>query len=231
MQRFQLAVYPDDSGEWKNVDRWPDTAAKNRAFALFERLDKLNPQEIGATLADSEDIPFLRFTPEAQELFDDWRADLERKIRSKGEHLALEAHLSKYRSLMPSLALISHILEVVNGTGKGAVSEHAATMGAAWGDFLEAHARRIYQCVTQHALFSARRLAERVKEGALASPFTSRDVYRNQWSGLTDPDSVRAATEVLEDLNWLRSEKLPTTGRTKLQYHINPRLKGKEKKA
>ncbi len=30
MQRFQLAVYPDISRTWKNVDRWPDTNEKNR---------------------------------------------------------------------------------------------------------------------------------------------------------------------------------------------------------
>jgi hypothetical protein len=76
MQRFQLLVYPDDPGQWCNVDRWPDTAAKNRAFVLFEKLDALKPLAIGAVATQGEEIPFLHFSPDGQGLFDEWRADL-----------------------------------------------------------------------------------------------------------------------------------------------------------
>ncbi|MDD2857013.1 MAG: DUF3987 domain-containing protein, partial [Desulfuromonadaceae bacterium] len=38
MQRFQLMVWPDTATEWVNVDRYPDTAAKNRAFEIFRTL-------------------------------------------------------------------------------------------------------------------------------------------------------------------------------------------------
>jgi uncharacterized protein DUF3987 len=31
LQRFQLLVWPDSPASWTNVDRWPDTEAKNRA--------------------------------------------------------------------------------------------------------------------------------------------------------------------------------------------------------
>ena len=48
LQRFQLFVWPDVSKEWRNVDEWPDTEAKNEAFAVFEYLDKLTPEEVGA---------------------------------------------------------------------------------------------------------------------------------------------------------------------------------------
>jgi len=36
IQRFNLLVWPDTSGQWKNVDRWPDTDAKNKAFEVFD---------------------------------------------------------------------------------------------------------------------------------------------------------------------------------------------------
>jgi putative DNA primase/helicase len=32
IQRFQLAVWPDVAGRWRNVDRWPDAAARGRAM-------------------------------------------------------------------------------------------------------------------------------------------------------------------------------------------------------
>ena len=44
LQRFQLLVWPDGPGKWKNVDRWPDKAARDRAFQIFESLDALEAQ-------------------------------------------------------------------------------------------------------------------------------------------------------------------------------------------
>jgi len=41
LQRFQLAVWPDGAGPWRNVDRWPDAAARARAVEIFQRLNTL----------------------------------------------------------------------------------------------------------------------------------------------------------------------------------------------
>lgn len=227
VQRLQLIVYPDDSQHWRNVDRWPDTKAKNRAFTLFEKLSSLAPLRIGAQIADDEGIPFSRFAPEGQVFFDGWRSNLEQKIRALDEHPAIESHLAKYRSLMPSLALLFHLLEVLDGTVSGPISLDAAHLAAAWCDFLEAHARRIYQSVTQHSLFAARRLAEHIKGGVLSNPFTPREVLHKGWSGLSSTEEIKDAVEVLEDLHWLRSEQLrpgEKGGRPRLQYSINPDL-------
>jgi len=183
MQRFQLIVYPDDVGEWKNVDRWPDTEAKNNAYKIFEQLATLDPLTIGAEKEEGEEVPFLRFSREAQELFDRWRTDLELKIRSRDEHPIIEAHLSKYRSLMPSLALLFHLCAVVKGDeGSGPVTHHAAAMAAAWCDFLEAHARRLYQSVTQHTLFCGPHPRARIKAGKTPYPLYSSQCV-SQWVG------------------------------------------------
>ena len=80
LQRIQLFVWPDVPGDWQNVDEWPDTEAKNQAFAVFEYLDNLTPEQVGANISDG--IPFLRFTDDAQECFDAWRSKLEKKLRS-----------------------------------------------------------------------------------------------------------------------------------------------------
>ena len=59
IQRFQLAVWPDPPATWRNVDRWPDSAAKQRAADVFRQLAAIDPEALGA----SEDgfLQFLRF--------------------------------------------------------------------------------------------------------------------------------------------------------------------------
>lgn len=238
-QRFQLMVYPDLSGEYVNVDRVPNKEARFRAFSLFKKLDSLNPTEIGAQseILPSSDgsvgsrlgIPYLNFDPEAQVYFDEWRKDLEEKIRKGEEHPALEAHLSKYRSLMPSLALLFHLLDLVEGRRSEGVSSRAAGMAAAWCDFLEEHARRIYQFVDDNGVASARALASKIKMGRLSNPFMARDAYRNGWSDLSTAEETRRAIEILQEAFWIKEEEVQTEGRTRLQYRINPQIDGRAK--
>lgn len=129
---------------------------------------------------------------------------------------------------MPSLALLFHLIEVVDGcTLPGPVSLHAAQLAAAWCDFLEAHAQRIYQGITQYALYAAKRLADRLKASALPSPFTPSVVLRKGWAGLSTLEEVRDAATILEDLHWLQAEQIPSDrkgGRPRFHYHINPQL-------
>src|SRR5262249_25469479 len=64
--------------------------------------------------------------------------------------------LGKYRSLMPTLALIFHLVDIADGSGSGPVSMQAAGMAAAWCDYLEAHARRVYGMVASLQVQAAR---------------------------------------------------------------------------
>ena len=100
LQRFQLVVWPDHSQAWSNVDREPDIQARPEGFLRVLRvLAELDISKLQAS-QDAE-IPYLRFRSDAQEVFDEWRAGLEKKIRSGNLHPAFEAHLAKYRSLVP----------------------------------------------------------------------------------------------------------------------------------
>ncbi|MBK6593069.1 MAG: DUF3987 domain-containing protein [Burkholderiales bacterium] len=65
LQRFGLTVWPDIAGEFKYVDQWPDTPAKQTAWAVFERLAQLQPA------TDTEAV-IWRFSPGAQALFIEW---------------------------------------------------------------------------------------------------------------------------------------------------------------
>ena len=222
LQRLQVAVWPDTSKEWRDVDRWPDSKAKAEAFAVFEYLDTLNPAAVGA--ACPEGIPFLHFESDAQARFDQWRTKLERRLRSDGEHPAFEAHLSKYRKLVPTIALILHLANRDTGPVKLAAFEKALL----WAGYLESHARRIYSAVLRPDAASARELAKHLKRGDLADKFTLRETYRKGWTGLGSKEDAEAATEILCELGWIRPVRhdSPAYGRpTSPTFEVNPKVR------
>src|SRR6058998_2563940 len=73
--------------------------------------------------------------------------------------------------------------------------------------WLAAHARRLYAAVADAERVTAALLAT-LARGRLASPFTAREVYRQEWTGLTEPRVVQGALECLEELGWIRPEAL-----------------------
>ena len=96
VSRLRVLVYPDATGTCRNVDRWPDSEAKNRAFGIFERLDALDPAAVGAEADGDDGVPSLCFAPDAQDDFDAWRHDLENgKLQAEHESPLVESHLAK----------------------------------------------------------------------------------------------------------------------------------------
>jgi putative DNA primase/helicase len=226
LQRFQLLVWPDPSPTWTNVDRWPDTEAKNRAYKVFKKLDALNPQDFGASGEDEEGIPAVRFADEAQEVFDRWRNELEGRLRTAELPPALESHLAKYRSLMPSLALIFQLIEFVDGTGEGgAVGLRATLQAAAWCEYLETHATRLYSSAENPAMEGARALLDRIRKGDVSDGDSTRSVYRRHWAKLSTPEEVSSACSVLEEFGWLRIEVAKTIGRSTTRLRLHPTLR------
>ena len=220
LSRFQLLVWPDIAGDWRDVDRWPDTDAKALAYATFERLDTLDPAAIGATVEDGG-IPYLRFDEAAQGLFSEWRADFEHRIRSGNDHAAFEAHLSKYRKLVPAMALLIHLAD---DPGR-AIGEVSLLKSLSWAEYLESHARRAYASVTQAEAEGARALLNRIRRGEVPDPFGPRDVYLKHWAYLSDSEDTHKAVRLLCDLDYLREDRIETGGRPKLEYRINPKAR------
>jgi putative DNA primase/helicase len=220
VQRLQLLITGDED-VWTGIDSPPDAAAYDRTLQVFRNLDRMAPGQFGAIQDDG--LPFLRFSGQAQRLFNEWLASLEAKLRDPSVHPALRAHLAKYRSLTPSLALLFHLSDVAGGLVRaGPVSEGALDLAIEWATLLEAHARRLYEGVMNLSSGVAR-LAEKITRGELRSGFTARDVQRKRWAGL-DRDSIDDALDVLEDAGWIRRRSLRTRGRSKVTFEVNPRL-------
>jgi len=224
LQRFQVFVWPDAPTEWKNVDRFPDTAGKQRAWEIFKGLSGEIP---GAIMEEGGDIPALRFSPGGQEVSDEWLSSLMNRLLSDhGMHPAIECHLAKYKSLMPSLGLTFHLVDVVAGITKpGPVSETAALMAAAWCDYLESHAGRIYGAATMPGMEAAREIVKHIRRGAIKDGATVREIWRHQWSRLTSSEEVKAGLDVLVEYEWLTIENITTGGRPTEIITLNPHIK------
>ena len=226
-QRLQLLVYPDLPPEWTYVDRWPETKAKNRAFAVFKQFSILHTCPFDGELDDDE-RPLVRFDHAAQAFFAAWFAELQQEVRSdRLEHPALEAHLVKYASLMPSLALVFELADWAASGGAtipSRVSLTHAHQAAAWCQFLLEHAQRIYGMGVQDAAMRARTLARHLTQGDVPATFVARDIYHKGWSGLTSAEEVAEPLALLEHLDWLRSRTHQTGGRPSTVYTVNPRM-------
>ena len=76
---------------------------------------------------------------------------------------------------------------------------------------------------------AAKALSKQIQRGALSDGFTIREVYRHNWSLLSNAKEVGEAVEVLADLGWLHpaqdSRQSNTDGRPTVRYYINPRIK------
>lgn len=225
LQRFGLTVWPDISHEFQRVDQWPDTPAKQAAWAVFERLNQLQPE---TDTAPQE----WRFTPEAQALYWDWVEPFETEIRGDELHPALVSHLSKYRKLIPALALIFALVDTPDSGG--VIHRHELMLAMAWGDYLRTHAERMYAAAVIPETTGAQALLSKIKagrlcdgDGVLWDAFTPRLVAVKHWAGLGTPDAVRKAADLLADYGWLMREALPTSaagGRPGERYLIHPML-------
>ncbi len=221
VQRFQMAVWPDTGRDWINVDRWPDTQARQAAKAIFQRLDALDSAALGAQQEEGDPVPWLRFSAEAQAKFNAWREDLEFRIRDDDLHPAMESHLSKYRSLVPSLALLAHLAD---DPEVGSINLESLLRALAWAEYLETHARRIYGPALSPELYAARELAKRLP--SLPEPFTAKEVYRKHWRGL-DIEGTAKGIQVLTDFGHIRevTQDERQAGRPTTWYEVHPALR------
>ena len=135
--------------------------------------------------------------------------------------LPLRSHISKYRGLVPKLALITHLID----TGRGPVDQAAVLKALMWVEYLEAHALRLYGAGVEPGRAVARAILSRLQAGALEDRFTARDIYRRGWPGLDSPDHVQLGLSVLCDHDWIAPVDVETGGRHRIEHLINPRGK------
>lgn len=201
LQRFQLLVWPDTNKPVR-VDRKANLDASNKVMALFRRISEIDDY--------SEDQAAHKFDDDAQDVFDHWYDGmLSREHEESNSYI--ESHLTKYHSLMPSLALIFHLVE---GDGSKVIGDIAATRAVAWCNYLETHARRVCALATD-PYYGARQLHDKLI--SLPIPFERKDFNNKGWSGLTNKVEIDAAIDTLIDRNCIKELIVETGTKPKTQ--------------
>jgi hypothetical protein len=219
LQRFQVLIYPELSKEWSNIDRAPNACAEQKVIDVFEAMAsvKVNPTQA---------IPSVCFSKAAQELFNEWRKDLEARLRSNDIVLpAFESHLAKYRSLMPSLSLLFWILEDPNNVNANSqVSLIATKKAIEWCEFLEKHAVKAYAIGHNAQTFATHRLSQFIEQGEINDGMAVRSIYRKQWAQLGTVQLVDSALANLEELGWLRLVYTTVQGGRTRKIELHPKF-------
>lgn len=221
LQRFQLLVFPD-TPEPKLIDLAADHEAFESVQAIYERLAEQSPEAWGAAPTDDGSY-VIGFSPEGYELFCEWYESLTHTISQEDDPI-LQEHFGKYRSLMPKLALIFHVLD---GEG-GDVSVLSARKAAAWCAYLESHARRIYSLGRNAEVDAALMIIRKLTKGEVVDGFTVRDIRQKGWSLLKDNQTIESTLELLTNAGWIRPLPIEiiSGGRPTTRYTINPLIRG-----
>ncbi|MVT71067.1 DUF3987 domain-containing protein [Bradyrhizobium pachyrhizi] len=213
IQRLQMAVWPDDLGSWKWVDRSPNALARIAYDKVFRDLYDL--------VLGGASPAVLRFSANSQALFRDWMTEIQSDARSGAFSSTMESHLLKMPKTVASLALL---FELIDG-GRSEVNETATLRALGWADYLRSHANRLYSSGQSVLEEGARLIVERRHQ--LPQQFTHRDIQRKGWGGVADRETVASAVELLVKTNHCR-EMPPTIhaagGRPSIQYIWNPEL-------
>jgi hypothetical protein len=140
---------------------------------------------------------------------------------------AFGAHIAKYRSLCPTLALVFYLIDLAArtpGITKGAVGEAHVRLAADWCGFLEAHARKLYAVELHAGVSAAHALKAKIDAGAVFDGQSVRELNRAQWAGLKSPERVLAGLTELTDRGWVRVEFATTGGRPSQVVRLHPDL-------
>lgn len=214
-QRYQLVVWPDPSTDWKYIDRKPNYDAMQRMSNACVRLSRLS----------AESPLVLRFDAAAQRRYVEWLTTLMERLNNGTLSPVMEAHLSKYRKLVPALALLFALADGTANDGEVAsVPLASLELAIRWAEVLESHAERMYSVKLSAARLAADALARKLCGGWRRDEacFSLREVYFNGWTALSEPDEARAAVGVLVEFGWLRREPYMGTGRPPERFQINP---------
>jgi len=146
LQRFQLLAIVERSN-FTPTDRAPNLTARDKYEELMHRLLYADPLEYGATedLREKKDMPFYRFSTEANAVFNEWRTKLNKRKIEEEANPSFSSHLGKLESLFASLALILFYSDRVMGlTDKNEVPEDYARRALKLCSFFEGQARKLY---------------------------------------------------------------------------------------
>jgi putative DNA primase/helicase len=148
----------------------------------------------------------IRFSEEAAALFDEWTCKHMNRIRLENECEGLESHLTKYKKLVPSLALLYHVSSLGCADSTADIEPHSVEQAIKLANILESHARKVYSDEVSPEIKAAKALLSLAKEVSKEKAvWRPRDIYRRQRSGLKTAAEVEQAAKMLIEYGHLLS--------------------------
>lgn len=230
--RFALSVHPPEPKEYEHINREPK--GRESVRRVFDNLHNLTPETCGAKRFTKEngDDYFFQFSPEAQEFYAAWDTELQREIRREIEVEVLRAHLSKYKSLLPSLAKVFYLIDFVDGkTTDSTISLYYAELAAAWCAYLRAHAQKMYNIAITSDLQAGREIIKLITDKKpLPEIFTERDIKRRNRTALSESEAIKDGLDLLVEHGFIfRASPADNNlmGRPTARYFAHKTLTGK----
>jgi hypothetical protein len=218
LQRFQLLVWPDPLTDFRLVDRSPDEAAINKYHQALIELPKLAEQSFQSARRLTNGSQLLHFAPTAQHAFNAWHLQNEKMLAIGGLDPSRQSHFAKYRSLIPAVALLFHLLDGHTES----VCEDCLGRALSFASYLKKHADRIYASASGHDHAAVRVLADRLLNGQLKDGFTCRTLTLKGWAGLRTKEQAQAAIDALVEYGWLIETEIRSGGRPSVKYALSP---------
>jgi len=226
LPRFQVMVYPDPVYPENGLPDAPYDFSVDRTMSgIISGLVDTNYMQAGAQSSENihRGIPYIHMTERGFGRFNEWLVASLKDLKAPGVPSAWQGHIGKYRSLIPSLALIFHLVDWQHHEKQKPLSsvdieQVERAIGCA--EYLQAHAKRIYSLELTAPTRAVHTLADRLRAGALQNGFTLRDVYRPEWAGLKDRKTAAAAIREMLRHGWIKAKQ---TGK-QITYDINPKV-------
>ncbi len=229
LQRF-LWIWPDQP-TFEDIEKATQSFQANNSSwqfsirQLFEELEEITPEEVGAIETDYSPAPFCYFGEEAQRDWRKWRRILRGSIMAD-ETIpdGYKSWLGKSERLVAGLALSFHFVECVTlRVVPGPIGPGELGRAIDCWEILSKHAHRVFSLSSTTVRESLWNLVKKLPK--LAPEFSIRELKRKGWAGLKDDGVITEAVEWLCDLGYLQEIEVKRTlrGRPASQrFNINP---------
>jgi len=182
---------------------------------IFERLDALTPDDIGAINSNYAPAPWIGFDEQAQEEFLAWRRILHSTVL-KDENLSdgLESHLRKSERLVSGLALSFHAVKCAKANNINdiptAVDSDALNRAVDIWDVLRQHANAVYSLGQTSTLEAARLIYARIRKLMDKDfKFSVRDIKQKKWRGIRDEKLIDEVVDLLVEKDIVKELEPP----------------------
>lgn len=209
INRMQMLVYPDPI-KGKFFDG--DVSVPNGVQDMFNYLEENIPKSFDE---DGSFNPIIFETDDSG--YEAWKEWLERWIPhcEAQDDAYFRGHLSKYRSLIPSLALCFALMN-----RNDFITGNDVRQAAAWGDYLQLHARKLYFGETTSDS-PAGRMIKAIQAGKIKDGITIKAIRDAKMLGRNTAKILNLAIGALTDASWIRVEEV---GRGSRKVYINPKV-------